>query len=916
MIRLGHRYKHDAQASASSTYSLAFRACVCANLYVARALIWLMAMLLFSTTTARTDERVFEVVPPDKIAFNYPLSPREGTADFFVIAEKGEARCVIVQSADSSQQSRAAVGALARYLELATRAKFKVVDDDAVVPRGMAAIHVGDTVIGRTVEIDLPKLRYGDERFPNLRGYLVKTVDRRTLVIRGVDEVATNHAIVGFLKLYVGVRQYWPGAPGGLGDVIPGRPSLALPEIEWRDWPYYLSFQMSMKPFGTERPVLDFYRRNGTLPPGENYNRWMPPGRFAKEHPEYYALVNGKRLKPKDSDGAKGWQPCVSNPEVQQAMGNAVLNYFREHPQSAGINFSINDGGGDCTCDDCRALDAPNADYSGGIGISDRYVFLSNRVCEIVGREFPHKRIVYLAYAAAARAPIQVKPHPMLLPVLTTPNTFQRWDEWIKTGAGQLGHYVHHDDMVAIFPKMDVHQHARRILYAVGSGKARTFYMEAHPQWPFADVVPYITSELLWDPRQDVDKLLDDYFDSFYGSAAEPMRDYYATLRQGYERWLAEEGTPHWFGKDMSSYHRNKVMEQFRVLSPEEATRAAAALRKAADAGEDDPTVSQRIQVIQATFEIQKLALERAWAAFRLRDESPASEREARRVIEDARLVYARTAQARKHIEQVLEQPPHDQWRLFRKYSRPMARYEELKSGTPGPQIRSTISTGLYRTEQVLRRELGGEKAAAWWRERRTSETVPDLTSAFKAAEQRALKPEPKNLVADAGFERTAAELTDEVNATLIEIVLTPQQVRQAGIHLTFPDRTPYRCVVTQNKAHSGRYSLMLEHCSRGRFTRHVSAVPGTRYRAGLWFYHDKGAASQYSFTVDARLQDGTYRTLSTLNIPNEPGVWRQYVSEVIAPPTATNIFLRLYASNQAADARCWIDDLLLDSNQ
>src|SRR5881396_488040 len=105
--------------------------------------------------------------------------------------------------------------------------------------------------------------------------------------------------------------------------------------------------------------------------------------------------------------------------------------------------------------------------------------------------------------------------------------------------------YEHHNDTFYILPKLDVHQSARRIRYAVASGRARVFYMEAHTQWPFADTVPYTAGELLWDPRRDVDALLNEYFTSFYGAAAEAMRGFQQAVESGYERWLAEEGEPH-----------------------------------------------------------------------------------------------------------------------------------------------------------------------------------------------------------------------------------------------------------------------------------------------------------------------------------------------------------------------------------
>jgi hypothetical protein len=438
-------------------------------------------------------------------------------------------------------------------------------------------------------------------------------------------------------------------------------------------------------------------------------------------------------------------------------------------------------------------------------------------------------------------------------------------------------------------------------------------YMEAHPQWPYADVVPYITSELLWDPRQDVDALLGRYFSEFYGLAASSMRDYYQVLETGYERWLAKNGHPHWFGKDISSYHQNKLLEQYRVLSPAEANLAAALLQKAARQANGEPVVLQRIEVIAAQFELQKLALEQGWAAMQLRDANPQGVEDVRRLVQDARWIYDRSRSASHHIHTVLEKPPLDRWKMFRLYAKPLERYEQLKSGTPGPEIRTTIANGLYAAEEYLRNELGGNAAAAWWRTEAKTERVPALKSAWTAAEQRALAPETENLLADPGFEQVGQNLAAKQTENSSNVVLDAQQVRELGIHMTFPDRTPYRCELTTEKVHLGQYALMLQHCSRARVSRHITTQPGNRYRAGLWFRHDDGPARRYVFVIDVRLKSGDYRNLARLTLPQEPKRWRQYVAEVVAPDDATTLFLRLYAENQAADARCWIDDLFID---
>lgn len=72
---------------------------------------------------ASAQERLFDVIPPDKVAFNYPDPPREGSPDYLTIAESGQAQCVIVHPAESRGAAQAA-RALSTYLKLATGARF------------------------------------------------------------------------------------------------------------------------------------------------------------------------------------------------------------------------------------------------------------------------------------------------------------------------------------------------------------------------------------------------------------------------------------------------------------------------------------------------------------------------------------------------------------------------------------------------------------------------------------------------------------------------------------------------------------------------------------------------------------------------------------------------------------------------
>jgi len=867
----------------------------------------------FLAATVLAQGKAFDPVPVARLPFNWPDQPKEGAADFFTIAVDGQPRCVIVLPAKGSRAAGFAASGLATYLRLVTGARIRLIKDTAPVPEGMSAIHVGTTAVALKVDLGLPDVRYGNEVLPNLNGYLVKTVDARTLVIRGMTDSATRHGVVGFLKRCVGVRQYWLGPAGGIGDVIPAKPTLRVPEIEWRDWPYVYSRSMSMKPFGPGPRTVDFFRRQRTLPCNENYGAWLPPATYAKTHPEYFSLVSGKRRVPGPKQRASGWQPCVSNPDVPRIMGEAVLAYFRKHPDAVGVNFAINDGGGNCTCDGCRAMDAPNTDYSRQVGMGDRYVKLTNKVCEIVRREFPDKILVYLAYAGARSAPATVNPDPMIMPVLTVPgNAFAAWDAWARTGARRMGLYVHHDDtLFFILPKVDVRQSAKRIRYAVSSGRARLFYMEAFPHWPISGVVPYVTSELLWDPRQDVDAVLDEYYRTFFGPAAAHMKAFHDALEAGYERWLQEQGAPHPFGKDISAINAGRSPRQFRVLTPEEASRASAALARAVKAAGGKGRAPERVQVARLMFGLQQLAVRSYWTAERLRDMQIRSETDARQAVASSRRLVALSREMRDYIVNVLEQPPVDAYRLFRrpKTQRQNPFYERFRSGKPGPEVAAAITAAMNRAADFLRESLGAEKAAAWWRDARSAEKDVLLQAAFRSAEVRAKGIEIRNMIADPSFEDAAGKFAPDEFAVDEDIVLDKKQQASVGLRHWFPERAPYRNVLTKKEAHSGRYSLMLEHCHRARLSRYVRAAPGARYRVGLWIKRNE-AGGAYAVAVDAKTRKGGYPNLASVQVPKKPGEWQEIVTDVTAPPDATLIIIRLFARGQARDGRCWVDDL------
>jgi hypothetical protein len=818
-------------------------------------------------------------------------------------------------------RSRPAADLLKAYLDLATGSSIPLVDDGKKIPDGMGAIHVGDTAVSRKVATNIPDVRYGDDAIGNLNGYLVQTLDEKTLIIRGVNDRATTLGVVGFLKRYAGVRHYWAGNPGDIGDVVPAHQKLAVPEVTWRDWPYFVSRTMSgISEFGSPRTEpfmkvanVDFFRLNYTIPSNESYYRWLRAEPHGREHPEYFPLFDGKRFIPgleqrgKTSRVQQGWQPCVSNPDLPKVIADQLIEYFDKNPTAIAINLAVNDGNGDCQCEKCAAMDAPGADMANRIGLCDRYIKFDNAVCELVAKKYPTKIIAFIAYGSMRLPPQTVKLHPMLLPVLTmgsSVNAFESWDSWMKTGARRMGMYLYHDDQgFFIMPKMDVHQSAKRIRYIVESGAARHFYQEMYPFWPLDGMVPYVENELLWDPRQDVDAILAEYYTKFFGPAATSMKRFYDVLEGGYNRWLEAEGVPHPYGKDIGSLAGGRSFDQFKVLTVTEVDQAEAILKVAAAAAKPDERAAKRIDLVQRLFGFVDMGARQYALINELKEAHVQSEADARKVVGTARDLVALSHAQGRYKRDVMEQPPAKYYAVFgTKTSHPF--YHDINEQTLNPQVALAISGALASAAITLHEKLEPGKASEWWRGQMAGETDPFMRDALTIAVGRASGRPLENLVKDSSYEGRGVGKSPRTGKP------APDYDSDHGIYSWHRTGTPFNVSLASEEAHTGKFSVLMNECGKAVVSESASSLKAGCFHLEVWLKHNDRLAL-YQLQVTPTGAEG--KTTSTLvNVPFQPGAWQKVEMDYPSPAGTRSISVSVVANGQSPGAKLWIDDFFI----
>jgi hypothetical protein len=493
---------------------------------------------------------------------------------------------IVIPQAPTTAEKRAAEE-LERCLHEITGAHFPIVDDAAP-----ARDH--EFVLGRNA-----RLRELDVRVPFDRlkedGFILKTVGDR-LVIVGGSEKGVLYGVYTFLEDYLGRRKYSSKAAK-----IPKRESLVLPEIDDMQVPvvksrdlYYLD---AWDPAFTDWHKLDSNMHNEWGLWVHTFGALVPPDKYFKDHPEYFAEIGGHRVA--------GGQLCLTNPGAFRVLVENLRKRMDEKPEAKVWSVSQNDIAGYCTCPDCRAIDERE-----GAPMGSLLTFVNK-----VAAEFPDKIISTLAYQYSRSAPKTVRPADGVIivlcsiecnrsrPIATDPlsESFRKdVEDWAKICENILiwDYVIQFKNLVSPFPNLRVLQ--PNMQYFVKNNCVHMFKQGNRDSGgEFAELRAYLLAKLLWDPNADVDALMDDFLGGYYGAAGPLIREYVDLMHDALEESgesLEIFGNP---ASPIDGYLSPSLMKRYNALF-DEAEKAVAG----------EPDVLERVRA--ARLPIQYAALEQA----------------------------------------------------------------------------------------------------------------------------------------------------------------------------------------------------------------------------------------------------------------------------------------------------------------
>lgn len=414
----------------------------------------------------------------------------------------------------------------------------------------------------------------------------------------GGSERGTLYSVYDFLEDQLGIRWYSEDA-----TVVPEFGKWSFSELYNHEAPALLVRDNCMLAPRTN-PVFSARLRNnftrlpgkepGTTLPGTAEGYWgvhamayhVPAHKYFKDHPEYFSLYNGKRCTD---------QLCLSNPDVLNICIESMRKVMREEPDYMIYSMEQLDNVQPCQCE-CESCQALIERYGGNSGIM---VWFVNQVADALKDEFPDKYVGTFAYRYTRHAPTGIVPRDNVVIRLCSieccllhdfegcemnqpfMKDLQDWSAIAKNlyfwdYATDFSYYcLPVANLRLLQPKIkDFCDHNAMGMLEQGDYQTRTCELK--------ELRAYLVSKLLWNPDEDVEAIIKEFTDGYYGPAGRYIREYidYA------DTYLRRDGMH-------TDCYANVAHPMF---TPEFVKEAARIFDDAKEAVKDQPEYLQRVE--------------------------------------------------------------------------------------------------------------------------------------------------------------------------------------------------------------------------------------------------------------------------------------------------------------------------------
>jgi len=489
-----------------------------------------------------------------------------------VLVEQGKPNAVIIISNDVPDSVQRAATELQSYVEKVSGAKLPIQQEP--IPQGKPGVNIflGESSFTKALGLNLDGLKSDGFKIVSRDNWLaILGRDYRgatpivglmnpwapwevysdKLKTGAFGETGTLFGVFRFLEDYCGVRWYMPG---DLGTVIPKLETIKVekvnyqtsPDFEYR-YPWFCNFYQA----DAKEDIL-WYRRAGfgAAYPVQIIHSFHFFLKYKDTHPEYFALIDGKRDFTNLSCIGGGGNLDLSNPDVAKKWVADINDYFDQNPQQS--IYPLMPGDGMLKIDESPQSQAQIDLTAAPGGKFSNYVWnFVNNVAKEVYKTHPDKIIGCCAYEGYSVPPTNIKKLSPNVAVMMTKQRGSYNDKQSRanmnksiTAWGEKANHIYAWEyylyswrpwtgLPIVFPH--IISDDLRFLKGVSNGEfiqaeswedgAKNTGVIDYPGMQHINL--YVTAKLLWDSRLNVDKLMNEYYTKFYGPAKEEMKGFW-----------------------------------------------------------------------------------------------------------------------------------------------------------------------------------------------------------------------------------------------------------------------------------------------------------------------------------------------------------------------------------------------------
>jgi len=477
-----------------------------------------------------------------------------------LIASRGSTRCCIMMSHPAHETVKLAADELQKWIYKATGASMPVLTE--MTPWEGPRILVGDSKPLQAMGVSLADYNLGEE------GYIL-SCRGDTLIVAGATPRGTLYGAYAFLEEHVGLRWF-------SSDVthIPSVPVLEIAEFEdvqkpafesreayWRD-AFDGDFAVRNRMNSNKADIsvrqggrMKFYNFH------HSFDELLPPQDYFAEHPEYYSLVDGKRL-------GERTQLCLTNPDVLRLVIEKVEEWIAENPDCRVFSVAQNDWYNYCTCPSCAAIDEAEGSPAGTM------ITFVNKVAEAIEKKHPNVLIHTFSYQYTRPAPKTVRPrhnvivrlcsieccfsHPLdgscqvelnsaanessraQCALREEPKFLKDLKDWAKiTDRLYVWDYTtNFRNYLMPIPLLNALVGNLRLFRRIGvAGVLEQGNFSHGGGGNLAELYAYLEAKLMWNPDCDMEYHLNDFLEGYYGKGAKAIRKYIDLWQEAVKPW-------------------------------------------------------------------------------------------------------------------------------------------------------------------------------------------------------------------------------------------------------------------------------------------------------------------------------------------------------------------------------------------